>query len=147
MPRWMIIVIACLIVGAFWFKWSRSPEAAAHAAAHDGHQAAREKMAESLSEMNKRMPIDINPLVKITRMELVNGVAMVYVTQSGVFEPTDDAKAAMTKLMKADYCRGDLKRARDANVSIEMDLKTPSRTLDEPFGKTWVLSISPAQCG
>ena len=147
MPRWMVIVITCLIFGAFWFKWSRTPEAAAHAAAHDGHEGERQKMADSLAEMNKRLPMDVNPMVKITRMELVNGVVMVYVTQTGVFEPTDEAKAAMTKKLKGDYCHGDLKRAYEANVSIEMDLKTPSRTLDEPFGKTWVLSISPAQCG
>jgi hypothetical protein len=147
MPRWMVLVITALIVGAFWFKWSRSPEAAAHVAAQDGHQGEREKMAESLAEMNKRMPIDVNPMVRITRMELVNGVALVYVTQSGIFEPTEDAKAAMTKMMKAEYCHGTLKQAYKANVSIEMDLKTPSRSLDEPFGKLWVLSVSPAQCG
>ena len=144
--RWMVIAIACLLAGGLWFKWSHPRGGAPDRPVRDGHEGEREKMAESLSDMNKRMPITISPMVRIDRMELVNGVALVFVTQSGVFEPTDDAKAAFTRLMKADYCHGKLKQARDANVSLEIDLKTPSRTLDEPFGKTWVVSVSPAQC-
>ena len=146
MPRWMIIVIACLLAGGIGLKWSHShgTTAVVPSEGPSGHQ--RELILQSLSDMNKRMPIQVNPMVRIERMELVGNVALVYVSQSGIFEPSDEDKARMTKTLKADYCHGDLKQAYAAGLSIEMDLKTPGRTLDEPFGKTWVVSMSPAQC-
>jgi hypothetical protein len=146
MPRWMVIVIACLLAGGIGLKWSHGRGAVVDASAEGPGRHQREAMLKSLSDMNKRMPIQVNPMVRIERMELVNDVALVYVSQTGIFEPSDEDKASFARLLKADYCNGKLKAARDAGVAIEMDLKTPGRTLDEPFGKTWVVSVAPAQC-
>jgi len=147
MLRWIAIAAVVVIGGALAARLAhqRRNEAAPAPAVED-RSAVRQAMEASVREMNKRMPMQLSPIVRAERVDFVNDVALIYVVQSGVFEPGDEAKAAFQKAMKEAYCHGDLKQALDAKISVEVDFKTPSRTLDDPFGKTWVASFAPSQC-
>jgi len=146
MPRWMIIMAALLVAGLTAAKLSRHHDIAAAAAPADDAAAVRASVQAEIRQMKARLPIVLSPHVRITQVEFVNDVAVMVAMQDGVFEPSDDAKARFIKTVKEDYCHGSMKRAAEARLAIEVDLKTPSRTLDEPFGKTWVATFSPPQC-
>lgn len=145
MSRWMIILGLALIAGFVKAKL-RHHDAEAVAAPADNAAAVRASMETEVRDMKRRLPIQLSPHVRIQQVEFVNDVAVMVAVQDGVFEPSDDAKAAFTRAVKQDYCHGTMKRAADAKISIEVDLKTPSRTLDDPFGKTWVATFAPQQC-
>ena len=149
MQRWMIAIVLLLAAGFIKAKMRHhelnSTPAAVTAPAGDA-AAVRTAVENEVRDMKRRLPIPLSQHVRITQVEFVNDTAVMVAVQDGVFEPTDDAKAAFTKSVKQEYCHGDMKRAADAKIAIEVDLKTPSRTLEDPFGKTWVVTFAPQQC-
>lgn len=146
MSRWIVILFLLIVGGAVRAKFSHHHEVDAAPAPSDSAAAVRASMESEVRDMKRRLPIPLSPHVRIEHVEFINDTAVMVAVQDGVFEPSDDAKAAFMKSVKQDYCHGSMKRAADAKVAIEVDLKTPSRTLDDPFGKTWVATFSPAQC-
>ncbi len=146
MSRWFAFLCVCLVVGAIKAKLGRHHDADAAPAPTDNAAAVRASMEQEVSDMKRRLPIVLSPHVRIEHVEFIKDTAVMVAVQDGVFEPSDDAKEAFTRSVRQDYCHGSMKRAADAKLSIEVDLKTPSRTLDEPFGKTWVATFAPSQC-
>ncbi len=146
MGRWFAFVCVLIVAGAIRAKLGHHHEADAAPAPADNAAAVRASMENEVRDMKRRLPIVLTPHVRIEQVEFIKDTAVMVAVQDGVFEPTDDAKAAFMKAVKNDYCHGTMKRAADAKIAIEVDLKTPSRTLDDPFGKTWVATFAPQQC-
>lgn len=146
MSRWLAFLFVVFVGGFIKAKMGHHASADAAPAPADNAASVRASMQAEVADMKRRLPIPLSPHVRIEHVEFINDTAVMVAVQDGIFEPTDDAKEAFTRAVKQDYCRGSMRSAADAKIAIEVDLKTPSRTLDDPFGKTWVATFAPQQC-
>jgi hypothetical protein len=131
------LLIACLVFVAF---------KAVTGVYHARHGAASKDLATSVAEYNQKLPMQITTNLTADSVEYEGGVLRFNITQHGGPDASERTKAAFVKAVKEEYCHGNLKRFADQGVTVEYSVRTPSHSLSDLQGPTWVVTFHSGEC-
>ncbi|MFZ6732005.1 hypothetical protein ACO0LG_08810 [Undibacterium sp. Ji42W] len=99
-----------------------------------------------IEKFQEKLPKTLENGTRIDKLEYVDRVVRMYVTEAFKSEATDSQKEKYKKDMTAAYCKGDMRSFYKAKARMEFNFKTQPHSLNDLSSQTWKVTMEPADC-
>ncbi|MFZ6756678.1 hypothetical protein ACO0K9_05610 [Undibacterium sp. Ji50W] len=100
----------------------------------------------AVEKARSELPMTVGDRIQFDSIEYANNVVKIYGKQVVRKELTDEEKDKLKNIIRQSYCHGKMQGWLEAKVTVEYNLTTQPRTLDDLHTETWTVAVKPENC-